>query len=296
MTDTSFRGLFPILAMPFDENGNVDEEDLRKEVEFCISTGADGLGLAMASEMPKLSEDERNLAARIVVEQSNGRAKVVINTSATSTALAIRMSQNAAELGADSIMIIPPSGVSEYEIRSHYENISQSIDLPIFIQDIEFAPVAPALASKLAKDNENISYAKVETLPTPPRVSEAVTKGEGNLIVFGGAGGSFLVEELLRGAVGTMPWVSIPEAYRKTLDLFFAGNPKGARSNINRFEPILRTLAQPQVCFSFTKEILKMRGIFKSNSVRKPYDVPDLAAFTELQRLVNELELTTYTF
>ena len=247
MTDTSFRGLFPILAMPFDENGNVDEEDLRKEVEFCISTGADGLGLAMASEMPKLAEDERNLAARIVVEQSNSRAKVVINTSATSTALAIRMSQNAAELGADSIMIIPPAGVSEYEIRSHYENISQSIDLPIFIQDVEFAPVAPELASKLAKDNENISYAKVETLPTPPRVSEAVTKGEGNLIVFGGAGGSFLVEELLRGAVGTMPWVSIPEAYRKTLDLFFAGNIEGARSNINRFEPILRTLAQPQV-------------------------------------------------
>ena len=135
MTDTSFRGLFPILAMPFDENGNVDEEDLRKEVEFCISTGSDGLGLAMASEMPKLAEDERNLAARIVVEQSNSRAKVVINTSATSTALAIRMSQNAAELGADSIMIIPPAGVSEYEIRSHYENISQSIDLPIFIFD-----------------------------------------------------------------------------------------------------------------------------------------------------------------
>ncbi|MED5428900.1 MAG: dihydrodipicolinate synthase family protein, partial [Chloroflexota bacterium] len=83
MTDTSFRGLFPILAMPFDENGNVDEDDLRKEVEFCISTGADGLGLAMASEMPKLSEDERNSAAKIVVEQSSGRAKVVINTSAT---------------------------------------------------------------------------------------------------------------------------------------------------------------------------------------------------------------------
>ena len=54
MTDRSFRGLFPILAMPFEENGNVDEEDLRNEVEFCISTGADGLGLAMASEMPKL--------------------------------------------------------------------------------------------------------------------------------------------------------------------------------------------------------------------------------------------------
>ena len=296
MTDRSFRGLFPILAMPFEENGNVDEEDLRNEVEFCISTGADGLGLAMASEMPKLSECERSLATKTVVSQADGRAKVVINTSALSTELAIKMSQDAADIGADAIMIIPPIGVSEYEIRSHYESISKSVELPIFIQDVDVAPVAPALAAQLAKDNENICYAKVETLPTPPRVSEAVIKGERNLIVFGGAGGSFLVEELLRGAVGTMPWVSIPEAYRKTLDLFFTGHTEDARSNINQFEPILRTLAQPQVCFSFTKEILKMRGVFKNSKVRKPYDIPDEAAFIELHRMVDELGLSNHKF
>ena len=69
MTDRSFRGLFPILAMPFDSKGNIDEEDLRREVEFCIFTGAHGLGLAMASEITKLSEDERNLATKTVVQQ-----------------------------------------------------------------------------------------------------------------------------------------------------------------------------------------------------------------------------------
>ena len=296
MTDRSFRGLFPILAMPFDENGNIDEEDLRREVEFCISTGADGLGLAMASEISKLSEQERNLATKTVVEQSNGRAKVVLNTSASSTKLAIRMSQSATELGADSVMVMPPVGVSEYEVRSHYANISKSVKVPIFIQDIASAPVAATLAAKLAEDNENICYAKVETLPTPSRVSNAISKGDGKLIVFGGAGGSFLVEELLRGAVGTMPWASIPEAYRETLDLFFAERHNEARANISRFGPILRTLSQPEVCFSLTKEILKMRGVFKTNNVRKPYDEPDSDTFTELQRIVNELELSNYQF
>ena len=296
MTDRSFRGLFPILAMPFDENGNIDEEDLRREVEFCISTGADGLGLAMASEISKLSEQERNLATKTVVEQSNGRAKVVLNTSASSTKLAIRMSQSATELGADSVMVMPPVGVSEYEVRSHYANISKSVKVPIFIQDIASAPVAATLAAKLAEDNENICYAKVETLPTPSRVSNAISKGDGKLIVFGGAGGSFLVEELLRGAVGTMPWASIPEAYRETLDLFFAEKHNEARANISRFGPILRTLSQPEVCFSLTKEILKMRGVFKTNNVRKPYDEPDSDTFTELQRIVNELELSNYQF
>ena len=294
MTDRSFRGLFPILAMPFDSKGNIDEEDLRREVEFCIFTGADGLGLAMASEITKLSEDERNLATKTVVQQTNGRAKIVINSGAPSTKLAIRMSKNAAESGADSVMIIPPVGVCEYEVRAYYEDIARAVTLPIFIQDITSAPVAPSLAGKLAQDNENICYAKVETLPTPPRVSKAIAKGNGKLIVFGGAGGSFLIEELERGAVGTMPWASIPEAYKGPLDLFFDNKVNEARNHIYRFEPILRTLSQPGVGFSLTKEILKMRGVFKTTNVRRPYDAPDSSTITETHRMVDELQLSKY--
>ena len=294
MIDRSFKGLFPILAMPFDNKGNIDEDDLCNEVEFCISNGADGLGLAMASEITKLSEAERNLATKIVVQQTNGRAKVVINTSAPSTKLTMQISQNAAELGADSVMIIPPVGVSEDEIRGYYEDIAKNISLPIFIQDITPAPVAPALAGKLAQDNDNICYAKVETLPTPPRVSKAIEKGKGELIVFGGAGGSFLIEELERGAVGTMPWASIPEAYKETLELFFDNKVNEARMQMLRFEPILRILSQPGVGFALTKEILKIRGVFKTTNVRSPYDAPDSSTIAETHRILEDLQLGTY--
>ena len=294
MTDRSFRGLFPILAMPFDDKGIIDEEDLRKEVEFCISTGANGLGLAMASEITKLSEAERKLATKIVVQQTNGRAKVVINSSAPSTKLTIQISQNAAELGADSVMVIPPIGVSEREVRGYYEDIAKTVNLPIFIQDITSAPVTPALAGKLAQDNENICYAKVETLPTPPRVSKAIERGNGKLIVFGGAGGSFLIEELQRGAVGTMPWASIPEAYKEPLDLFFDNKEDEARRQMHRFEPILRILSQPGVGFSLTKEILKVRGVFKTTNVRSPYDAPDSSTIAETHRILEDLQLSKY--
>ena len=294
MIDKSFRGLFPILAMPFDNKGNIDEQSLRKEVEFCISTGADGLGLAMASEINKLSETERTLVTKTVVQQTNGRAKVVINTSAPSTKLTMQISHNAAELGADSVMIIPPVGVSEDEVRGYYEDIAKTISLPLFIQDITHAPVSPDLAGKLAQDNDNICYAKVETLPTPPRVSKAIEKGKGELIVFGGAGGSFLIEELERGAVGTMPWASIPEAYKETLDLFLDNKVNEARMQMLRFEPILRILSQPGVGFALTKEILKMRGVFKTTDVRRPYDIPDSSTVAETHRILEDLQLSKY--
>ena len=53
MVDRTMKGLYPILSMPFTDDGMIDEEDLRREVDFCISKGSDGLGIAMASEITK---------------------------------------------------------------------------------------------------------------------------------------------------------------------------------------------------------------------------------------------------
>ena len=44
-----FAGVYPILYMPFNEKFAIDYEDLRKLTEFVISSGADGLGIAMKS-------------------------------------------------------------------------------------------------------------------------------------------------------------------------------------------------------------------------------------------------------
>ena len=100
--------------------------------------------------------------------------------------------------------------------------------------------------------------------------------------------------ELERGAVGTMPWASIPEAYKETLDLFFDNKVDEARRQMLRFEPILRILSQPGVGFALTKEILKIRGVFKTTNVRSPYDTPDSSTIAETHRILEDLQLSTY--
>ena len=66
------QGLFPILATPFDGADRIDVEDLRREVDFVIENGVHGVGIAFASEVMKLSEAERDVATRTVVEQAAG--------------------------------------------------------------------------------------------------------------------------------------------------------------------------------------------------------------------------------
>lgn len=56
------RGIFPILLTPFDDDGRIDEESLRSEVDFNLAAGVHGLG----SEFLTLTEEERQRVTRVV--------------------------------------------------------------------------------------------------------------------------------------------------------------------------------------------------------------------------------------
>ena len=89
MTTKPMRGVYPILVTPFDETGRIDEESLRRLIDFNLDAGVHGLGVALGSEIFKLAEAERDQVTTIVVEQVNGRVPVVINTGAPGTDLAV---------------------------------------------------------------------------------------------------------------------------------------------------------------------------------------------------------------
>ena len=48
-------GVITILAMPYDEQGRIDVESLRRQVDFNIDAGVHGLGIALGSEVFRLS-------------------------------------------------------------------------------------------------------------------------------------------------------------------------------------------------------------------------------------------------
>src|SRR4051794_16297243 len=55
------RGCIPILCTPFTETNELDLDSLRREIDWVITEGADGVAaLAIASEGYKLIEPERD--------------------------------------------------------------------------------------------------------------------------------------------------------------------------------------------------------------------------------------------
>jgi dihydrodipicolinate synthase/N-acetylneuraminate lyase len=54
------RGIYPITLTPFDANGQIDEDSLRRVVRFELEGGAHGIGEGgFASEAYKLTDAER---------------------------------------------------------------------------------------------------------------------------------------------------------------------------------------------------------------------------------------------
>jgi len=289
----AMRGVFPILVTPFDEQARIDEASLRSLIAFNIAAGVHGLGVALGSEIFKLSEAERDHVTRIVVDEVGGRVPVVINTGAAGTDLAVLYSQAAEANGADALMIIPPSFMpaGPDEVRAYYRAISGSVTIPIFLQDTPAAPISPALARQIAEECEHVRYIKVETLPITSKVAAMVAQGGDDLVVFGGAGGGYLIEELRRGSQGTMPFCSQPEAFVGVWNAYHTGDERAARELFDRtIAPINRIAAQGAgIFYHIHKELLRQRGVIRTAVVRSPAPPVDDLTLRELQAVIDEL-------
>ena len=288
------QGVYPILITPFDEQSRVDVESLRSLVDFLIAQGVHGIGVALGSEVFKLTEAERVLVTRTVVDQAAGRVPVVINTGANATTLALHYSYMAEENGADAVMLLPPSfiPVGGAETREYFKAISDAVHIPIFIQDTSSAHVSAELAVQIAQESEQVRYIKVESLPTPVMVHDTVQKAGDVLTVFGGAGGNYFIEEMRRGSVGTMPFCSQPEAFVEVWDRFQAGDERGAREVFyRRILPVNRLggAGRAAAYYHVHKEILRRRGVIRTAVVRGPVAPLDDILKQELDALIEEL-------
>ena len=106
--------------------------------------------------------------------------------------------------------------------RAHFKALSDAVSVPIFVQEAGTS-LGGALLREIAEETERVRYAKVENAPPAQKVYEAVQHGGDLVTVFGGASGSFLIEELRRGSQGTMPWPSHPAPLRSGLGSLAGG-------------------------------------------------------------------------
>lgn len=269
-------GIFNILATPFDASLAIDLASLRRLVEFQIDKGVYGLTiLGVLGEAAKLTLEERRLVMDTVMETVNGRIPVVVGTSHAKLESCIELSQAAFGAGASGVMIAPPRmpGASDDEIIGLYSQIAERVDGAIVVQD--FPPVnevimSAAMLARLADTIPNARYLKLEDPPLMEKIG-AIRALTDQFEIFGGLGGMFLLEELQRGASGTMTGFAFSEVLVAVYQAFRAGKQVEAEAIFDRYLPLIRYENQPVINLTIRKEMLYRRGAIAHPALRNPF-------------------------
>ena len=169
------RGIIPPLVTPLLENGELDIEGLEKLVDHVISGGVHGIFiLGTTGEFSGLS---KNLKTELIEKTCNlvkNKVPVLVGISDCSFAESINMAQNAANYGADAVVLVPPFyfSASQVELLAYLKKMVKQLPLPLFLYNIpvhtkvEFSPATVKAVAELPgvvgiKDSSfNLAYIK----------------------------------------------------------------------------------------------------------------------------------------
>lgn len=274
-----YRGIFPVAPTTFHEDGSLDLASQKRCVDFMIDAGVDGLCLlANYSEQFLVSDDEREVIARAVIEHVAGRVPVIVTTTHTSTALCIARSRRAEAFGASMLMVMPPyHGATfrfpEEQIQEFYARLSDSVGIPIMIQDAPAAGTSlpAALLARMAREIEQVAYFKIETAGAASKLRELIRLG-GEAVEgpWDGEEGITLLPDLEAGATGSMTGGGFADGIRPIMEAWRNGDHDEAFAQYQRWLPLIN-YENRQAGFLAAKVLMKEGGVIACDAPRHPW-------------------------
>ena len=283
-----FQGVFSVLPTPFEADGNLDLQSLRRVVDLYLAAGIDGVTvLGVTGEVARLDDHERAVVLETVVDQVKGRVPIIAGTSADGLRKCIGYTRNAKAAGAAAVMVSPPRlpKLNSTAILGHYAGLAAAVDIPIVVQD--YPPISgytmeASLLARIAREIPSARTIKLEDPPTPLKTTRILEQTHGVEVgVLGGLGGVFLLEELLAGAAGAMTGFAYPEILVEVVRSFRSGAIDHAADTFYRFVSLMRFEFQEGIGIAIRKEVLRRRGALTNAAVRAPgagLDATTLAA------------------
>ncbi len=134
-----FEGTYVAMVTPFDDDGKINEEGFRSNINYLIDCGVDGLLAAgTTGESATLNHDEHKKLIEILIDEVDERVQTLAGAGSNSTAEAIELTKFSQDVGADAALVITPyyNKPQQHALISHYETISNSADIPIIAYNV----------------------------------------------------------------------------------------------------------------------------------------------------------------
>lgn len=207
-----FEGTGVALVLPMFEDGSIDYEGYKRQVQRMIDGGVKALLVNGTTGEPATIdiEDEFKLT-KMTIEMAKGTGvKVIVGAGSNYTAQAIRKAKFNAEAGADANLVVTPyyNKTSQRGLIEHYKAVAAASDLPLIMYNVpgrtgmkisvdtvvELAKVPNIVAMKDATDD--IAYAMEVLTRTKDMDFDLYSGCDDNILPFIAAGGKGVISVL----------------------------------------------------------------------------------------------------
>jgi len=291
-------GILPVAPTPFHDDGRVDEDGMRRVLDCMIDQGVDAICiLANYSEQFVLSDEERATLMRVSLEHAADRVPIIVTISHYYTGIVVERARAAQAQGAAMVMMMPPyhgAGLKADEagIFEHFQAVSDSIDIPIMVQDAPLSGVTlpvPLLA-RMARELDNVGYFKLEMPFAADKLAALIEAGGTDILgPWDGEEAATLLADLDAGATATMTSALQPEHIRPIVTSYLAGDHAAALEQWKTCLPLINH-ENRQCGLRACKSAMMEGGVIKSDHVRHPMPPLHPATRAELLELARPLD------
>jgi 4-hydroxy-tetrahydrodipicolinate synthase len=262
------RGVFIILNTPFTRAGEVDWDDLEREVAFVEAGGCRGVVWPQGSSgVATLTKEERLHGMQVLAQAVKGRrVALVLGVQGRDTAEMLEYARRADALGADAMIAMPPStGRSMDDYRTYFRALAGATTRPLIVQTSGGAKdLVPSvdLIVGLAREFPHTAYVKEESEPLIPRMQEEIAARPTMRGIFGASLATGWLYEMRLGLDGVITGMGMyADLMGRIWDLHEQAQHEQVRDAYSRFL-LMRNLNE--AIPGTDLYVMKMRGVFKT--------------------------------
>ncbi len=298
MNTDYIKGVIVPIITPCDAEEKIDEAGLRRQVDFCIDGGLQGI-LAFGSngEFYQIEENEMERGLEIMLDQSAGRVPIYFGIGAINTRKCVRLAQMAAAHGVAGISVLQPMFLkpTHRELFLHFKTIAEAVpDTPVLLYNnpgrVGYS-MTTDLVDDLAHKVENIVGMK-DTSGDITLTEEFIRRTRDvGFKVFGGKD-TLLYASLCLGAVGGVCTSGnfMPEMIEKIYARYVAGDVRGALEAQFELNPV--RLAMDGASFPVaSKDMANIRGLAVGNPYRPSLPTEEGPVYEKMCAMMREAGL-----
>lgn len=243
-----FTGAGVAIVTPFNEDESINYDKLDQLIDFHCNNGTDSIIICgTTGESATMTEEEHAECVRFAIERTKGRIPVIAGTGSNCTKTAIELSKDAAEHGADGLLVVTPyyNKATQEGLYRHYEMVAKEAKAPIIMYSVASRTgcnIAPDTAARLVKNVDNIVGIK-EASGNISQVAKIMALTDGNIDLYSGNDDQ-IVPLLSLGAKGVISVLSnvAPQETHDICAKYFAGDVKGSAELQLKAIPLIEQL------------------------------------------------------